>query len=78
LIWLFGKLLFGPSFAVGVGHIFTANASGIPPWLYRFCLSVALSVVAVGHNGDTVSFVRGIDTASWNNKRLDFVTFVFQ
>jgi hypothetical protein len=32
----------------------------------------------VGHNPDSISSVRGIDTASWNNNRFDFVTFCFQ
>jgi hypothetical protein len=32
----------------------------------------------VGHNGNSVPFVRGIDTASWNKETLDFVTFRFQ
>ena len=32
----------------------------------------------MGNNPDPVSPVRGIDGASWNNKRLDFVTFAFQ
>jgi hypothetical protein len=32
----------------------------------------------VGNNADSVSFVRGVDTASWNKETLDFVTFCFQ
>jgi hypothetical protein len=35
-------------------------------------------VEGVGHNKNAVSFVRGIDTASWNKETLDFVTFSFQ
>jgi hypothetical protein len=32
----------------------------------------------VGQNSASFSFVRGIDTASWNKETLDFVTFRFQ
>jgi hypothetical protein len=32
----------------------------------------------VGQNCDALSFVRGIDTASWNKETLDFVTFRVQ
>jgi len=35
-------------------------------------------VVAVGNNPYPVSSVRRVDGNSWNNKRLDFVTFGFQ
>ena len=38
----------------------------------------AAPVDDVGQNGDPVSFVRGIDTASWNIERCDFVAFRFQ
>lgn len=34
--------------------------------------------VTVSNNPDAVSPVRRTDGASWNNKRLDFVTFAFQ
>src|SRR5216117_2792690 len=33
---------------------------------------------AVGNNPDSISSVWRVDGASWNNKRLDFVTFAFQ
>ena len=39
-----------------------------------------MPVPAVGvpsHNGNSVASVRGVDTASWNNKRLCFVAFTF-
>jgi hypothetical protein len=32
----------------------------------------------VAHNPNPISSVRGIDTASWNNDRLDFVSTRFQ
>lgn len=32
----------------------------------------------MGHNPDSVSSVWGSDTASWNNKRLNFVVLAFQ
>jgi len=35
-------------------------------------------VLGVAHNPDPVSFVRGIDTARWNNKRPDGVSFSLQ
>jgi len=32
----------------------------------------------VSHNPDSIPSVRGVDGASWNNDRFDFVTFRFQ
>jgi hypothetical protein len=44
----------------------TGDAPWLPPTL------------GVGQNSDSVSLVRGIDTASWNKETLDFVIFRFQ
>jgi len=37
-----------------------------------------LQALGVGNNPDAVSSVRGVDGASWNNKRPNGVTFAFQ
>ena len=42
-----------------------------------FCFPCTVAVT-VGNNAHPVSFVRGIDTASWNKETLDFVAFAFQ
>jgi hypothetical protein len=46
-----------------------ANASGLST------ISIARGV---GHNPHSIPAVRGIDTASWNNKRPDFEPLGFQ
>jgi hypothetical protein len=43
------------------------------------CLGGSESIeFGVAHNPNPVSSVRGVDGASWNNDRFDFVTFRFQ
>jgi hypothetical protein len=49
----------------------------------RFCIDSSLRPLiamqlGVSHNPDPIPPVRGIDTASWNNDRFDFVTLTFQ
>jgi hypothetical protein len=62
-------------FASGVRSILIVLS--IPP-CFEFGPLDLWSQLVVGNNPDPVSPVRGVDGESWNNKRLDFVTFVFQ
>ena len=52
---------------------------GVSSFLGWFSIPILLSIaVTVGQNADPVSPVRGVNTASRNNKRLCFVTEGFQ
>jgi hypothetical protein len=41
-------------------------------------LAVAVEIIFLGDDPDSISSVLGIDGASWNNKRLAGVTRIFQ
>jgi hypothetical protein len=43
-----------------------------------FSAAIALQLRGVGHNPDSISSVRGVDGASWNNKWDGLVAEVFQ
>src|SRR5262245_52058994 len=67
--------------ACGVGHILTCWLRLSPSFVglpFSVLVELSLSALGVAHNPHSVSSVFGIDGASWNNKRLAFVTFTFQ
>ena len=64
--------------ALGVGNIFTAVANPSPAFGLAPLRLWLPFTVGVGHNPNPVPSVRGIDGASWYNKRLAGVTRSFQ
>jgi hypothetical protein len=77
--------VFGVAHIGGAYFTWLVNDPTVVPFGYlairSFILSGCSSVctaVGVSHNPDPVSFVRGIDTARWNNKRPAGVSFSLQ